>query len=195
MHLTISLRIFAYKKYNFHLMTFEEVQELLGKSKKLVADDGQLMDAYYLDQKVPLTIKFDLTDTETQKLKFRLAVQQSSKIGYKINFHMMDVNGYIGLSSLDINGSHWNPIEITDKVPGFVAGHASEHIITSHLHYYVEGYKPLAWALALSDTKNDLLKDVSTTSTHIHVDVISSLLGYLKYLNVATKFTINTMAI
>lgn len=174
-------------------MTFEEVQDLIAKPKKLVAEDGHLIDSYYLDQKVPLCLTLDLTDTETQKIKFCLAVKQSSKIGYKINFHLMDSNGYIALSRLDINGRHGNPKEVTDKVPDFLVPHASEQILTSHLHYYVEGYSPLAWALPLADVNDENLKDVSASSSNVYVDIINALLGYLAFLNVRTKFTVNSM--
>lgn len=174
-------------------MTFEEVQELIAKPKKLVAEDGHLRDSYYLDQTVPLNLTLELTDTETQKLKFRLAINQSSKIGYKISFHLMDSNGYVALSRLDIKGSHWNPKEVTDKVPDFLVPHASEQILTSHLHYFVEGYERLAWALPLADVNDDRLKDISSTSSNVHVDIVNTLLGYLAYLNVGTKFTINTI--
>lgn len=105
----------------------------------------------------------------------------------------MDSNGYIALSRLDINGRHGNPKEVTDKVPNFPASHASEQILTSHLHYYVEGYTPLAWALSLADVDDENLKDVSPVSTNVHVDIVSSFIGYLAYLNVSTKFTVNSM--
>lgn len=50
-------------------MTFEEVQDLLAKPKKLVSDDGHQVDSYYLDQNGPLKQTLSLTDIETQKLK------------------------------------------------------------------------------------------------------------------------------
>lgn len=78
-------------------------------------------------------------------------------------------------------------------MPDILASHASEQILTSHLHYYVEGYTPLAWALPLADVDDENLKDVSPISTNVHVDIVNSLIGYLAYLNVSIKFTVNPM--
>jgi hypothetical protein len=173
-------------------MTFEDVQELIAKSKKLVADDGHQLNSYYLEQSVPLNVVLNLTDTETEKLKFRIDVTQSPKVGYKISFHMMDANGYIGLSRLDVNGlAHTNPKEVTDKVPDFLKSHASERINTSHLHYYVEDYETLAWALPLADVDNENMKDISTTTTNLSVDIVNALAGFLSYIHVETKITVN----
>lgn len=173
-------------------MTFKEVQDLIAKPKKLVADDGHQLDFYYLEQNVPFNVELNLTDTETRKLKFRINVTQSQKVGYKISFHMMDTNGYIGLSRLDINGlAHTNPKEVTDKVPDFLKPHASERIDTSHLHFYVEDYETLAWALPLVDVNNENIKDISTTTTNLSVDIVEALRGFLSYVNVKTKITVN----
>lgn len=173
-------------------MTFKEVQDLIAKPKKLVADDGHLIDSYYLEQNVPFNVELNLTDTETRKLKFRINVTQSQKVGYKISFHMMDTNGYIGLSRLDINGlAHTNPKEVTDKVPNFLKPHASERIDTSHLHFYVEDYETLAWALPLVDVNNENIKDISTTTTNLSVDIVKALRGFLSYVNVKTEITVN----
>ena len=173
-------------------MTFEDVQELIAKPKKLVANDGNLLDSYYFEQNVPLNVVLHLTDTETRKLKFRINVTQSQKVGYKISFHMMDTNGYIGLSRLDINGlTHTNPRDVTDKVPNFLKLHASERIDTSHLHFYVEDYETLAWALPLVDVNNENIKDISTTTTNLSVDIVKALCGFLSYVNVKTKITVN----
>lgn len=172
-------------------MTFDEVQDLLAKPKKLVTEEGYLLDMYCLDQKQPMAIELKLTDVETKKFLFRLSIKQSSKIGYKITFHLMNSNGNIPLSRLDINGSHFNPREITAKVPDFLKVHVGERILSSHLHYAVEGYDNLAWALSLKDVNDSRLKDVESSSKTITTDIAKALTGYFTYLNVLTKLEIN----
>ena len=67
--------------------------------------------------------------------------------------HHQDDETKMGLFRVDYNSGHNNPSELTDKVPQkfhpFVGKHFS--INEHHVHYHVEGYKSLAWALPIAE--------------------------------------------
>lgn len=66
----------------------------------------------------------------------------------------MESNSYIGLLRIDFKGGHHNPSEILNTLPDFLRPYADKWFKPTepHKHLYVEGYKPLAWAIPLADT-------------------------------------------
>jgi hypothetical protein len=55
---------------------------------------------------------------------------------------------------IDFRGGHHNPLNIEDTLPKFLHQYAAKWFDPTepHMHIYVEGYKPLAWAIPLSET-------------------------------------------
>lgn len=69
----------------------------------------------------------------------------------KITLHFQENTQHIGLLRVDYNGPHVNPQTITDSVPDAFNAYCGASFSLPHIHYFIEGYKPLAWALPLAD--------------------------------------------
>jgi hypothetical protein len=79
--------------------------------------------------------------------------------------HFQEDEASIGLLRVDFNGRHRNPETITDKLPEVFKPYAGQWIEESHIHYFVEGYKPLAWALPLTADETFAIKTFNDIST------------------------------
>lgn len=84
---------------------------------------------------------------------FLLEISQSAKNNLKITLHFQEDNSKIGLLRVDYSGQHQNPREIKSSLLNRFRPYAAkwfdyhEH----HIHYYIEGYEQLAWAIPLVD--------------------------------------------
>ncbi|MBI5747739.1 MAG: hypothetical protein HZA00_01350 [Nitrospinae bacterium] len=82
----------------------------------------------------------------------------------KMTLHFQEEDASIGLLRVDFNGRHPNPEIANDKVPDIFKSFAGQWLEESHIHYFVEGYKPLAWAIPLKADNTFSVKDFSNTS-------------------------------
>lgn len=133
-----------------------------------------------------------LTNTEGLKHEFVLDVKQSEKFGIRLNFQMMDDMNW-GLARLDYNSNHKNPDIMTDDVPVIFHSHVSELFVgKAHLHYHVDGYPQLAWALPLDETEITTKDVAEDDMIQGFVDAFQS---FVAYINVKTRIVINKMVI
>ena len=173
-------------------MTFEEAERLIHLPKWVVNENGDRIQQLSLEQQFPMQFRLHLVSDEDYLREYVLDVKQSEKLGIRLNFQLMDkVNS--GISRLDYNGNHKNPDELTDNVPAVFHSHAGELFIQkSHLHFHVEDFPPLAWALPLDETeitfKNVALDTVAS-------DFIDAVYSFASYLNIQTTISINPMVL
>ena len=80
---------------------------------------------------------------------FFLEFFQSSKQHLRLSLHFQEDETSIGLLRVDFHSRHPNPVEINEYLPEIFKPYAGQWIEGSHIHYYVQGYKPLAWAIPL----------------------------------------------
>jgi hypothetical protein len=100
----------------------------------------------------------------------------------------MDNDTRLGLVRVDYNGQHnSNPSKINEYVPLEFQSYAGKFFNYNepHIHYYIEGYKPMAWAIPLSDT------DFTIQQITSHTDVISAFNAFNKLISLQTQFIIN----
>lgn len=123
------------------MLTNEEAIYLLGL-KKMLTNDKEIIIG---NRKTRL----DLVAIEDRNVKFWIELTRNEKILLKTSIHHLETNHYTGLLRIDYKGSHKNPDIVTDKVPDIVLPYIGEYITEPHIHIYVEGYKPLVWAIPL----------------------------------------------
>lgn len=148
---------------------------------KLVYLDKVVHHAYLLPSRVPVTAKLNLISEDTE-YQFLLEINQSKKYSVKLSIHTQESESNIGLVRLDFFGAHTNPVEITDKVPPIFHQFAGKYFDPNehHIHYYVEGYKNLSWAIPLT-TDGFGIQNIENQN-----DVISSILEFSKKINIIT---------
>lgn len=129
------------------MLTNNQAEYLLNLEKSLVVPD-QIID---LRNK---TNTIELISYQDSDYSFRLDITSNQKIILKTSIHHMESKSFIGLMRIDFKGTHQNPPEILDTLPEILKPYAGKWFEPkeSHLHIYVEGYKPLAWAIPLEDT-------------------------------------------
>lgn len=88
-----------------------------------------------------------------EKAIFLLSVQQGLHESLKVSLHLQEnaLSPPIGLLRIDYGNSppHTNPATLKESVPEFAIPYIGEEIKCDHAHFYVSGYKPLAWAVPL----------------------------------------------
>jgi len=107
---------------------------------------------------IPVSDRLYLASKEEKDLTFFIEITQSAKRLLKLTLHFQEDDANIGLLRVDFNGRHHNPETANDKVPMMLKKHTGEWIEESHIHYFVEGYKPLAWAIPLNDDNSFAVK-------------------------------------
>ena len=82
-----------------------------------------------------------------------VSIRESEKKSLKISLHHQDNSTQNGILRIDYNGRHSNPVDITQSVPEKFKPYAGLWLdkYAGHIHYVVNGYKPLAWAIPLED--------------------------------------------
>ena len=87
---------------------------------------------------------------------------------------------------IDYNGNHKNPVKVNDFVPKrFYKYVAKEFYNEHHIHYHIQGYKQLAWAIPLLDDNFE----IKTIDNNIN-DII---ILFAKTINVETIININSL--
>lgn len=103
----------------------------------------------------------------------------------RISLHHQDNTTQHGLLRVDYGGGHKNPEEIIDSLPerfhSFAGVRLDNH--GGHIHYVVDGYKPLAWAIPLE--VDDF--PVKTIAGREHYP--QTLQAFLAKINVKTEIT------
>lgn len=130
-------------------LTNQEVQDLIALPKKFVQND-QSKDEYTIRLNNASKNRFNLQSEDGNQI-FLLNIEQSTKRHFKITLHFQENATFTGLFRVDYHGEHKNPEKANDKVPEFIKAYRGQYIDDSHVHIYVEGYKPLAWAIPITE--------------------------------------------
>jgi len=144
------------------MITLQQSQYLLDLPKHIVEDNN------YVDRKsytptFPIDDRIYLASKVDEEFSFFLAIWQSSKQQIKITLHFQEADASIPLLRVDFNGRHKNPETANDNVPDIFKSYSGRLLEESHIHYFVEGYKPLAWAIPLK-VDDFPIKDFADTS-------------------------------
>lgn len=173
-------------------ITNEQAEYLLKLPKKVV-QNNKLIDKLTIDQKFPFNTRFELMSEKDDEFTFLWEVQQSKKNSIRVSFHYQENDSKIGLLRVDYNSGHKNPEVVSEYVPEkfipFVGKIFSndEH----HIHYHVQGYKSLAWAVPLS-TDGFAIKELNQ-GNDFNSTFASIIQLFAKTVNIETEIYVNEL--
>jgi len=170
----------------------EQADYLLKLPKKIV-DKDQILDQILIDQEFGFNKRFEMISEVDSEFTFLFEIQQSKKNRLRLSFHHQDNESKIGLLRVDYNGGHKNPEKATDNLPEKFKPYVGKFFDNNehHIHYYVEGYRSLAWAIPLTDD-NFIIKEINEGSdfNDTFVEIIKL---FASVINVKTRIEINTL--
>jgi 5-hydroxyisourate hydrolase-like protein (transthyretin family) len=173
-------------------ITNEQAEYLLKLPKKIVQKD-MLLDKLIIDQKFPFDARFELVSEKDDEFTFLWEIHQSKKNCIRVSFHQQENDSKTGLLRVDYNSGHKNPEVATEHVPEkfhpFVGKCFS--IKEHHIHYHVQGYKSLVWAVPLSIDEFEI-KELND-STDFNVTFANIIKLFAKTVNIETDIKINTL--
>lgn len=138
-------------------ITQEQAEYLLALPKKITEGDDVTINLKN-DR-----IRLELYSPGDADWKFLLQIASNMKITFRINFHHLENSTKEGLLRIDFkSGQHKNPEDINSFVPEFLRPYAGAWLNESHIHFFVEGYQNLAWALPLREYDDFPIKRIST---------------------------------
>lgn len=132
------------------MMTEELADYLIGLDKYIV-ENGETVNNYLLNIQFPMSLRLTLSAPDDLDQNLLINIIESEKKALKISLHHQDNSTQNGILRIDFNGRHLNPVEIIPTLPDIFRPFAGQWLddYSSHLHYVVNGYKPLAWAIPL----------------------------------------------
>lgn len=145
------------------MITQQQANDLLALPKHIVEGDAALeRKRYFLS--FPFNDRIYMVSKVDDEFSFFLEITQSSKKNLKLTLHFQEEDASIGLLRVDFNGRHKNPEIENVNVPDIFKPYAGQWLEENHIHYYVEGYKPLAWAIPLNVDNTFSVKEFTDTS-------------------------------
>ena len=171
-------------------MTAFQADQLIGLKKKIIIDDTA-KDAIEIEQTLPLNLRFELVSPDDDEFTFLWSIMQSAKDELRVSLHYQEDGSKIGLFRVDYNGGHKNPCVANEHLPEKFRPYIGKDFShdESHVHYFVEGYKPLVWALPIADTE---LKDTNFgNADYSHNKVCDCIIAFAKAINIETHININ----
>jgi hypothetical protein len=169
----------------------EQADYLLHLPKKILKGD-ELLPQWTISQTYHFQERFELISEIDDEFSFLWEIHQSAKRTLRISLHIQENGSKIGLLRIDFNGGHKNPETINQYVPERFHPYVGKAFSNSehHIHYHVQGYKSLAWAIPLIDDDFEIKtieeKDFNTTFKNI-------IMLFAKTINMETVITINTL--
>ncbi len=169
----------------------EQVDYLVHLKKKIFQNDN-VVDRLMIDQEFPMHLRYELVSDEDEDVSFLWEITQSSKIAIRISLHFQENESKIGLFRVDYNSGHHNPETATENLPGKFLPYVGKYFSNeeSHVHYHVDGYRSLAWAIPIEDSEV-AVKQIP--STDINTTFVSAIRDFAKIINLETILTINPL--
>lgn len=161
------------------MITQAQAKYLLELPKEIIKGGDSLNLA---DDKIRLT----LVSPDDDEWEFLIDISNNKKKTFKISFHHQENNTNEGLLRVDYNGGHRNPEIINDFVPDILkpyVGHWFDN--EAHIHFFVESYKDLAWAMPLKDYQNFKVPNIESME-----DYYKAVVEFGKHTNIITKFVV-----
>lgn len=167
-------------------MTVELAEYLLGLDKYVV-QNGDIVENYFLDIQYPMSFRLTLSAPNDIDQNLLVDIKESEKKSLKINLHHQDNSTQNGLLRVDYYSRHMNPVDVLDTVPEKFRPFAGQWLddYSGHIHYVVDGYKPLAWAIPLK------LDDFPIKELNGREDYTNTLTAFFQKINLITaiRFT------
>jgi hypothetical protein len=161
------------------MLTNQEAKYLLDL-EKVLTNPNQTID---LSKKKN---RLELISHQDSDYEFWVEITTNQKIILKTSIHHLESNSFVGLLRIDFKGGHHNPANILPSLPDFLIPYADKWFdpTESHIHIYVEGYKPLAWAIPLTDSDFPI-KDITHPS-----DLSDLIINFARRINLKSLINI-----
>jgi len=129
----------------------EALSDYLIGIDKYIIEDGERKKSFSMNTNFPMDIRLTLLVPEDLDQNLMVNIKESTKKPLKISFHHQDEDTKNGLLRVDYGSRHLNPIHVTASVPDIFKPFSGLWLdgYPGHIHYVVDGYKPLAWAIPL----------------------------------------------
>ena len=162
-----------------------ELADYLIRLDKYIFTDGEPAERFQIEIQYPMRFGLDLGTPDDDDQCLLLDVWESEKMAMRISLHHQDQATQHGLLRVDYGGGHKNPEEIIDSLPEKFHPYAGLRLNHQggHIHYVVDGYKPLAWAIPLE------ADDFPVKSVAQREDYPRTLQAFLARINVKTEIT------
>lgn len=171
------------------MISQEQADYLLNLPKCLIEGEVVLKSKDYFPT-FPINDRIYIISEVDDAYSFFIEIQQCRKNQIKLTLHFQEDDTNIGLLRVDYNGRHKNPeldiVSLPDKFKPYIGLWIEE----SHIHYYVEGYNPLVWAIPLDKVETYPAKNF--TSINDFADVLKT---FCNKINLETNLTINVQTI
>jgi len=169
------------------MMTVSTANYLLGLDKYIVEDEV-LLDTKSLLISDTVRIRWKLMSKTDPDQEFLIDIKESNKKVLAVSLHHQDDISKGGLLRVDYYSRHRNPENVLSSVPPEFAKYAGQYLdgYAGHIHYVIEGYPPLAWAIPLEDDKF-VIKDITNTG-----DISAVVNEFCGRVNLRTTLNIQT---
>lgn len=169
------------------MMTVTAANYLLALDKFIEIDEQQVNN---LDIELGNTVRLRwklISPADTDQV-FLVDIKESEKKQLAISLHHQDDDSKGGLLRIDYHSRHRNPENVLSGVPANFAQYAGQYLdnYSGHIHYVIDGYAPLAWAIPLDDDPFPF-KDVQNLG-----DVASVIRAFCQKINLRTTLNITT---
>ena len=167
----------------------EQAAYLIGLKKKIIYQDNAVNEIT-IDQTVPFKQRFILISEEDGEYTFLWEIKQSPKDDIRISLHYQENESKIGLFRVDYNSGHKNPETILVDLPTIFKPYVGKEFTNeeSHIHYHVNGYKMLAWAIPIGDSEFKI-KDID--ENNVQENIIHAIKEFAAIINIETEIKIN----
>jgi hypothetical protein len=172
-------------------ITNEQADYLLKLPKKIV-EDNELLSQITINQKFPFNERFELLSESDGEISFLWEITQSAKNTLRISLHFQEDDSNIGLLRIDYNGGHTNPQTINGNVPEKFHPYIGMQLTESHIHYYIQGFPFLSWAIPLIDDDFEIKTIDENNFNETFANIIKL---FAKTINIETIININTLLI
>ncbi|RMH79109.1 MAG: hypothetical protein D6681_19460 [Calditrichaeota bacterium] len=160
--------------------------ELLLEIPKFIVIGNQRRKNVTIEQPHIWRQRFSLVgNLNNEAVEFLWEIWQGSKNTLKMSLHFQEDDMNIGIFRVDFWSGHKNPFTITEQVPEKFHPYIGKHFLSHehHVHYHVEGYPPLAWAVPIED---DNFPYKETTDRNLP-DIVEA---FARTIHLQTKLTI-----
>ena len=173
------------------IISNEQAVALLQLKKKIILND-EVKDRITIQQACPMNLRYDLVSNDDDEFSFLWEISQSSKNNLRISLHFLEDESKIGLLRVDYNSGHHNPEVARDDLPEPFKPYIGKWFSNeeSHVHYHVEGYKSLAWAIPIGISEMPT-KEINGNDTN--AQLISAIQEFARLINLETVITINPL--
>lgn len=167
-------------------MTEELAEYLIGLDKYII-ENGEILETYLLDIQYPMSFRLTLSATDDLDQNFLINIRESEKKALKVSLHHQDNSTQNGILRIDYNSRHQNPTEIIPTLPEIFRPFAGQWLddYSSHIHYVVNGYKPLVYAIPLE------FDEFPVKELNGREDYSRMLTAFFNKINLKTKVTYN----